>query len=290
MLVKDGRGLIFMHKKILLICLTLLIVLILIFITFFKENKNEIITTSSHKSKVSDPDIALKNDFKVSQSKGLLENNKSPYKSEISTSFMDEKKFNEILENGKENGVIYIPVNSLDPKDRKDAEDAIENLMKTGSLSGGIRLKEFTELDKARDILEQEGLNNILARLDDFKSAPDSIFEEYDMKVTGAQNFGLYHEEKGWSGIYKLYENSNEKVEIQQINLKPDESSQLLVAESLNILLSNQTPAIYEYIRNENIEKLTFVSDKNYYQINSSNLNKDQIIDIANKVILNPSK
>lgn len=289
MLLKDGRGLIFMRNKILLICLTLLIALILIFIIFFKENKNEI-TISSYKSKTSDPDIALKNDFKANQSKGLLENNKSPYKSEMTTSFMDEKKFNEILKHGKENGVIYMSVNMLDPKDRKDAEGAIENLMKTGSLSGGIRLKELTELDKARDILKQEGLNNILARLDDFKSVPDSIFEEYGMKVTGAQNFGLYHEEKGWSGIYKLYENSNGKVEIQQINLKPNESSQLLVSESLNMLLSNKTPAIYEYIRNENIEKLTFVSDKNYYQINSSNLNKDQIIDIANKIILNPSK
>jgi len=282
-----------MRNKILLLCLILLIVIILIFTLSFKDSKSEI-TESSHlaseTTKKSNSDIALKNDLNANQSKDLLDNNKSLYKSEITTSFMDEKKFNEILKNGKEYGVTYMSVNRLDPKDRKDAEHAIGNLIKTGSLSGGIRLKEFTELDKAREILKQEGLNNILARLDGFKSVPDSIFEEYGMEVTGAQNFGLYHEEKGWSGIYKLYENSNRKVEIQQINLKPNESSQLLISESLNMLLSNETPAIYEYINGENIEKLTFVSDKNYYQINSDELSKDQIIDIANKIILNPSK
>jgi len=64
----------------------------------------------------------------------------------------------------------------------------------------------------------------------------------------------------------------------------------MIISESLNVLLFNETPATYEHIKDENIGKLTFVSDRNYYQINSLNLSKDQLFNIANKVILNQNK
>ena len=287
MLVRDGLGLIFMRN--------LLIVVFLLsvgFIYFFNSFKNQSIeNNTAMENKVKDVDaIVIAEDSNVNRHTVSLTKESSESRSTKIDGFMGEKRFKEILKEGEKNGVVYKSLTTLELKDKVEVEKAIENLTKTGSLSGGIKLNEFSELDKARDILNKEGLHNMLAKLSDFKSVPDSIFNEYNMRVTGAQNFGSYHQDTGWSGMYKLYENSNQKVEIEQIYLKPKESSQMIISESLNTLLSNETPAIYEHIKNENIEKLTFVSDRNYYQINSSNLGKDQIFDIANKIIANPNK
>lgn len=279
-------------RNVLIIIFLLLVVSIFFGFNYFKDNENKHIANSSNltnKEKNVNNSI-LQKKSEVNENKTSFNGNKSENKPTIIDSFIDEKKFNEILKNGEKNGVVYMSLNQLEQKDRADVEKAIENLTKTGSLSGGIKVKEFSELDMARSTLNKEGLNNMLAKLAGFKSVPDSFFKEYDMKVTGAQNFGSYHQDTGWSGIYKLYENSSQKVEIEQIYLKPKESSQMIISESLNTLLSNETPAIYEHINNENIEKLTFVSDRNYYQINSSNLSKEQIFDIANKIILNTNK
>ena len=288
MLVKDGLGLIFMRN----VLIVILLLLVGSIIYWFNISNNQDPTyISTVENKVEDVnDIIISKDSDVSQTKTAFIKDNSENRSIKTDGFMDEKRFNEILKGGEKNGVIYKSLTTLESKDKVEVEKAIENLTKTGSLSGGIKLNEFSELDKARDILNKEGLHNMLAKLSDFKSVPDSIFNEYNMRVTGAQNFGSYHQDTGWSGMYKLYENSNQKVEIEQIYLKPKESSQMIISESLNTLLSNETPAIYEHIKNENIEKLTFVSDRNYYQINSSNLGKDQIFDIANKIIANPNK
>ena len=288
MLVKGGLGLIFM-RNILIVIFILLVGLILLGYNLFSNQ--DVIEDSVVGNTVKDVNnLIISKAPDVSQSKASLIKDNSENKSIKIDGFMDEKRFNEILKEGEKNGVTYKSLTTLEPRDKVDVEKAIENLTKTGSISGGIKLNEFSELDKARDILNKEGLHNMLAKLSGFKSVPDSIFKKYNMKVTGAQNFGSYHQDTGWSGIYKLYENSNQKVEIEQIYLKPNESSQMIISESLNTLLSNETPAIYEHIKNESIEKLTFVSDRNYYQINSSNLSKDQIFDIANEIIVNPNK
>lgn len=206
------------------------------------------------------------------------------------TTFMNKEDFEKLMEKGQKNGVSYISVESLDSMTKKQVEQALKDLYEKGSISGGIKLKEFTELDKARSILKQEGLHNMLSQLDQFKSTPDSILNDYDMNLTGAQNFGTYDNSSGWSGMYKLYENTSQKVEIEQINLIPDKSAQQLIVEALNITLDKDTPAIYEQLKSDSIEKLTFVSDRQYYQINGQNLKPDQIINIANKIINSPIK
>ena len=206
------------------------------------------------------------------------------------TTFMNKEDFEKLMEKGQKNGVSYISVESLDSMTKKQVEQALKDLYEKGSISGGIKLKEFTELDKARSILKQEGLHNMLSQLDQFKSTPDFILNDYDMNLTGAQNFGTYDNSSGWSGMYKLYENTSQKVEIEQINLIPDKSSQQLIVEALNITLDKDTPAIYEQLKSDSIEKLTFVSDRQYYQINGQNLKPDQIINIANKIIYSPIK
>lgn len=206
------------------------------------------------------------------------------------TTFMNKEDFEKLMEKGQKNEVSYISVESLDSMTKKQVEQALKDLYEKGSISGGIKLKEFTELDKARSILKQEGLHNMLSQLDQFKSTPDSILNDYDMNLTGAQNFGTYDNSSGWSGMYKLYENTSQKVEIEQINLIPDKSAQQLIVEALNITLDKDTPAIYEQLKSDSIEKLTFVSDRQYYQINGQNLKPDQIINIANKIINSPIK
>ncbi len=206
------------------------------------------------------------------------------------TTFMNKEDFEKLIEKGQKNGVSYISVESLDSMTKKQVEQALKDLYEKGSISGGIKLKEFTELEKARSILKQEGLHNMLSQLDQFKSTPDSILNDYDMNLTGAQNFGTYDNISGWSGMYKLYENTSQKVEIEQINLIPDKSAQQLIVEALNITLDKDTPAIYEQLKSDSIEKLTFVSDRQYYQINGQNLKPDQIINIANKIINSPIK
>jgi len=154
------------------------------------------------------------------------------------TSFINIDNFNDILESGaKNNGVVYISLNSLDPKTKQEVKAAIENLNERGSLSGGLKLKEFSDLDKARENLAKEGINKIISQLDDFKGTSDEIFK--DFKLTGAQNFGRYDAENGWNGLYKLYENDSQKIEIEQMHLKPGESSQQLIIEALNHNLKN---------------------------------------------------
>ncbi|KAF1010259.1 MAG: hypothetical protein GAK29_05079 [Acinetobacter bereziniae] len=58
----------------------------------------------------------------------------------------------------------------------------------------------------------------------------------------------------------------------------------------LNTSLINDVPAIYEELSSDLIQKLTFVSDRNYYQINYYNLSQNEAIEIANSIIANPKK
>lgn len=202
--------------------------------------------------------------------------------------FMTTERFAEIMEKGAQNkGVVYVALSTLDPVSKRKAEEAIRNLYEKGSLSGGIQLAEFTELDKARDNLKREGINKINSKLDGFQGVKDELLNSHGLQLTGAQSFGRFESEKGWSGIYKLYEGANRMVEIEHIHLKPGESSQQLVIESMNIGLTNNTPATYETLKSESIEKLTFVSEGNYYQINGLNLNPSQLQELANQIIKN---
>lgn len=200
--------------------------------------------------------------------------------------FMSEVKFNSIMEKGaKNNGVVYVSISELDPISRRDAERVLRNLNEKGSLTGGIKQQEFEELDKARETLKEEGIKNIESRLDGFKGVNDSILNAYNLKLTGAQAFGRYDSDNGWNSVYKLYENNNQKVEIEQSFLKPNESSHQFITESMNFELNNNTPARYERLPSDLIDKVTFVYNSNYYQINGQNLQPDQLIHIANKII-----
>lgn len=203
---------------------------------------------------------------------------------------MTGEQFDKIMKAGLENGVVYTSMNEFDDVTKNAIKQALENLNEKGSLSGGIKVKEFSDLDKARENLREKPLEKMINDLDGFKSTPNTILEKYDLKLTGAQNFGSYNNGEGWSGIYKLYENSKSKVEIEQINLKPERSTQQLIKESLNTSLINDVPAVYEELSSDLIQKLTFVSDRNYYQINYYNLSKNEAIEIANSIIANPKK
>lgn len=200
--------------------------------------------------------------------------------------FMSEDKFNSIMEkSAKNNGVSYISLSELDTKSRKEAEEALKNLTEKGSLSGGVKQQEFAEIEKSRDTLREEGIENIKSKLDGFNGINDSILNTYDLRLTGAQTFGRYDSNNGWDSLYKLYENTNQKIEVEQTFLKANESAHQFITESLNIELNNNTPARYEKLPSDLIEKLTFVYNSNYYQINGQHLKKDQLVNIANKII-----
>lgn len=200
--------------------------------------------------------------------------------------FMSEVKFNSIMEKGaKNNGVVYMPLSELDPMTRKEVEKVLNNLKEKGSLSGGVRQQEFSEIEKARETLREEGIEKIVSTLDGFKGVNDSILNAYDLNLTGAQAYGRYDTDNGWNSLYKLYENTNQKIEIEQSYLKPNEAAHQFITESLNIELDNKTPARYEKLPSDLIEKVTFVHNSNYYQINGQNLKSDQLINIANKII-----
>ncbi|WP_151802683.1 hypothetical protein [Acinetobacter guillouiae] len=203
---------------------------------------------------------------------------------------MTAEQYDKIMKEGIANGVVYTSLNDFDDITKDSIKQALENLNQKGSLSGGIKVKEFSDLDKARENLKEKTLEKMISDLDGFKSTPNEILEKHNLKLTGAQNFGAYNEGEGWNGIYKLYENNKSKVEIEQINLKPEKSTQQLVKETLNASLSNNTPAIYEELPSELIQKLTFVNDRNYYQINAYNLSKNEMMEIANSIILNTKK
>ena len=203
---------------------------------------------------------------------------------------MTEEQFNKIMKDGLKNGVVYTSLTQFDEATQQAVKEALRNLNEKGSISGGIKLKEFSDLNNARENLREKTIDKILSELDGFKSIPNEILEQHHLMLTGAQSFGSYNEGDGWSGIYKLYENKSKKVEIEQIYLKPNTSTQQLIVEALNTSLSNDTPAIYEQLPSDLIEKLTFVNDRNYYQINGYNLSKNEIIEIANEIIKNPQK
>lgn len=203
---------------------------------------------------------------------------------------MTEDKFDKIMKEGLVNGVIYTSLNELDEITRASIKQALKNLNEKGSLSGGVKTNEFSDLEKVRENLRDKTLDEMVKDLDGFKSTPNKILEQYGLQLTGAQNFGSYNQGEGWSGIYKLYENNKSKVELEQIHLKPEKSTQQLVKESLNSSLANDTPAIYEKLPSEMLQKLTFVSDRNYYQINAYNLSENELIEIANSIIKSPEK
>lgn len=79
-------------------------------------------------------------------------------------------------------------------------------------------------------------------------------------------------------------------MEIEQIYLRPEKSTQELILEALNRTLANDTPAIYKKLPSDLIQKLTFVSDRSYYQINTYNLKESETIEIANEIIKNRNK
>ncbi|WP_309285477.1 hypothetical protein [Acinetobacter sp.] len=203
---------------------------------------------------------------------------------------MTEDKFEKIMKEGLANGVVYTSLNDFDEITSASIKQALKNLNDKGSLSGGVKTNEFSDLEKARENLRDKTLDKMVKDLDGFKSTPNEILEQYSLKLTGAQNFGSYNKGEGWSGIYKLYENNKSKIEIEQIHLKPEKSTQQLVKEALNSSLANDTPAIYEKLPSEMLQKLTFVSDRNYYQINAYNLSENELIAIANSIIKSPEK
>lgn len=272
------------NKKIIILIAILILVGIALYLILDKKDQVIINDAKSQTSLIehnnySETDKDSVEELTISSKSNNTEKNRN-------TSFINIDNFNDILESGaKNNGVVYISLNSLDPKTKQEVKAAIENLNERGSLSGGLKLKEFSDLDKARENLAKEGINKIISQLDDFKGTSDEIFK--DFKLTGAQNFGRYDAENGWNGLYKLYENDSQKIEIEQMHLKPGESSQQLIIEALNQNLKNDTPAIYEKLNSDLIEKITFVSDYNYYQINGYNLKNGKILDIANNIIQN---
>lgn len=201
-----------------------------------------------------------------------------------------EDKFEKIMKEGLANGVVYTSLNDFDEITRASIKQALKNLNDKRSLTGGVKTNEFSDLEKARENLRDKTLDKMVKDLDGFKSTPNEILEQYSLKLTGAQNFGSYNKGEGWSGIYKLYENNKSKIEIEQIHLKPEISTQQLVKEALNSSLANDTPAIYENLPPEMLQKLTFVSDRNYYQINAYNLSENELIAIANSIIKSPEK
>lgn len=200
------------------------------------------------------------------------------------------QEFNRIMKDGAKHGVVYKSLNDLDEVTKKLVEQALKNLQEKGSLSGGTKLKEFTDLNNSRENLKEKTLDKILESFDGFQSPSNEILERHNLKLTGAQNFGSYNQKDGWTGIYKLYENENQKVEIEQIYLRPEKSTQELILEALNRTLANDTPAIYEKLPSDLIQKLTFVSDRSYYQINTYNLKESEMIEIANEIIKNRNK
>ncbi|WP_151752013.1 hypothetical protein [Acinetobacter bereziniae] len=274
--------------RILKLIVAILIILIsyIVYIYFFEndqssEKKENIGLTST----TNELQASEKINNKVIDNNRVLNKTSSP-----SPLHMTAEQYNKIMKEGIANGVVYTSLNDFDDITKDSIKQALENLNQKGSLSGGVKIKEFSDLDKARENLKEKSLEKMISDLDGFKSTPNEILDKYNLKLTGAQNFGAYSESDGWNGIYKLYENNKSKVEIEQINLKPEKSTQQLVKEALNASLSDNTPATYEELPSELILKLTFVNDRNYYQINAYNLSKNEIFEIANLIISNPKK
>lgn len=256
---------------------------------FFSKNdqvadkKNDSVLKNNGQNIENKP-IALKEDTNKSSKDSKYFNNINPPLN------MTEEQFNKIMKDGVKDGVVYKSLNELDDFTKDAAKQEIQNLHEKGSLSGGVKIREFSDLDRARSNLKDVKIDDIINSLDGFQSTPDAILEQHNLKLTGAQNFGSYNQGDGWSGVYKLYENGNRKVEIEQIYLKPEKSTQQLIVEALNKTIANETPVIYEKLPSDLIEKLTFVNDRNYYQINAYNLKEFEIIQIANEIINNPNK
>ena len=283
----DGHGVMRINKLLVVIC-----VFLIFFIGYLFLSKNE-------KVNQDEKNIGLINQNEknqdVSQVSGKNDNwaGGKNLNSELNKKIalnMTEDKFEKIMKEGLANGVVYTSLNDFDEITSASIKQALKNLNDKGSLSGGVKTNEFSDLEKARENLRDKTLDKMVKDLDGFKSTPNEILEQYSLKLTGAQNFGSYNKGEGWSGIYKLYENNKRKIEIEQIHLKPEISTQQLVKEALNSSLANDTPAIYEKLPSEMLQKLTFVSDRNYYQINAYNLSENELIAIANSIIKSPEK
>ncbi|MDR0237879.1 MAG: hypothetical protein LBI97_16570 [Acinetobacter sp.] len=283
----DGHGVMRINKLLVVIC-----VFVIFFIGYLFLSKNEKVSQD-------EKNIGLINQNEknqdVSQVSGKNDNwaGGKNLNSELNKKIalnMTEDKFEKIMKEGLANGVVYTSLNDFDEITSASIKQALKNLNDKGSLSGGVKTNEFSDLEKARENLRDKTLDKMVKDLDGFKSTPNEILEQYSLKLTGAQNFGSYNKGEGWSGIYKLYENNKSKIEIEQIHLKPEKSTQQLVKEALNSSLANDTPAIYEKLPSEMLQKLTFVSDRNYYQINAYNLSENELIAIANSIIKSPEK
>ena len=68
---------------------------------------------------------------------------------------MTGEQFDKIMKAGLENGVVYTSMNEFDDVTKNAIKQALENLNEKGSLSGGIKVKEFSDLDKARENLRE---------------------------------------------------------------------------------------------------------------------------------------
>ena len=276
-----------------IICAFILFFLCLIGNHFIRDmNINSTASKDAHrsiknefKSNEKNAEKSTKND--VTETKFI---SKSTTEEGVDSEFSDEE-FAKIIKEGEATGVTYISVESLNDKEYKaEIKRVIQNLKEKGSTSGGVREGEFANLETYREALKRNGIHNMIARLDQFKSTPDSILSRHQLKLTGAMNFGEFDSDIGWSGIYKLYENGNKKVEIQQMSIIAGKASQHIVKEILNITLDRNTPAIYEILKNDEIQSLTFVSDRNFFQMNAQHLSREQFFDIANRIIQNPEK
>jgi hypothetical protein len=195
-------------------------------------------------------------------------------------------------------GVHFTDLNSspLPESEKSSIREAMNNLNRTGSSSGGIITHEFQNSDYYKKRLQElGGINGIQGNLN-FQPTNMKFLDGYSL--VGGDYSGSYVEKSGFNSIYSLYENPNgAKIEVSETYLNPATSSVLeFYKEGLNYNINN-VPMTLENLKDASgnqIYDATWVSNDRVYSLSSENITKENVSEIVGNIInskvINPPK
>lgn len=278
-----------MKKGILLGFITLIVVLLIIIILYFKpEIKVKNTEAQNLESKVNEDRRFNKNiaDFKKPNSKKLRENNlgQTPPTEHINP----EKLFQDI--NSSETSINYVKIDEsgLPPFEIESLKQDYENLNRYGSYSGGVITNEFTKSADFKKALEKNGgIDNILNKLNFVPVDIENILGN-NFKLIGADYSGALNKGK-FNSIFRYYESDDKrKLEINEMYLNPENNYSIdIYQESINFYLSG-IPATLQSLKgnkNQEIYSLDFTIKNRVFSISGEGFGYSDFLKINSEIV-----
>lgn len=187
-------------------------------------------------------------------------------------------------------GIALLPLSAQKiPQDLRDRiNHDLENLRKTGSMSGGVVTDQFSRVDDLSKSLLNKGFFNIQREL---AINPTNLYQFLGngFVLIGADTQAKYITDKGWTGYFQIFSNNqkNQMIELSENQFDPaagdgvQQASDFLNSKVLNY------PAVFQYIKLDNnsyIYEFQWFVDARVFMLTTKNFSQQDAQTIAESI------